>query len=146
MTRCAGPVLVNLYVVSGHKRTDAAEAVHLKRAYEEPARGDGYRVLVDRLWPRGVSREAIAVDAWMKEVGPSDALRRWFGHDPERWEAFAARYRDELHQEPAAGLVKELAARAAHETVTLVYGAKDEEHNQAVVLRDEIQKTSRHAH
>jgi uncharacterized protein YeaO (DUF488 family) len=123
---------------SAHPRGRTAGEVRIARAYEEPAAGGGYRVLVDRLWPRGVSREALAIDAWTKEVAPSDELRRWFGHDPTRWETFAARYRDELRRQPAAALVDDLVARARRGTVTLVYGAKDELHNQAVVLRDVI--------
>lgn len=119
--------------------------MRLARAYEEPAAGGGYRVLVDRLWPRGVRKEALAIDAWMKEIGPSDELRRWFGHDPDRWEEFAARYRDELRRQPAAGLFDELVARAKRGPVTLVFGAKDEEHNQAVVLRDMIEQRLRRA-
>jgi len=119
--------------------------VQVKRAYEEPAAGDGYRVLVDRLWPRGVRKEALAIDAWMKEIAPSDELRRWFGHDPERWEEFAARYGEELRRPPAAALVDEISARAGRGPVTLVYGAKDEQHNQAIVLRDVIAKRARAA-
>lgn len=116
----------------------AAASVRLKRAYEAPGAGDGYRVLVDRLWPRGARKEALAIDAWMKDVAPSDELRRWFGHDEERWEEFAARYREELRHPPASEHVDELVARAARGTVTLVYGAKDEQHNQAVVLQGVI--------
>jgi uncharacterized protein YeaO (DUF488 family) len=115
-------------------------AVRVKRAYEEPGADDGYRVLVDRLWPRGVRKDALAIDAWMKEIGPSDELRRWFGHDPARWEEFAARYREELRREPAAGLVADLVAQAKRGPLTLVYGAKDELHNQAVALRDVIER------
>ncbi|WP_237244828.1 MULTISPECIES: DUF488 domain-containing protein [Sorangium] len=120
-----------------------AGAVRLKRAYEPPEAADGYRVLVDRLWPRGIRKDALAIDAWMKELGPSDELRRWFGHDVSRWEEFASRYRDELRRQPAAGLADELVARARRETVTLVYGARDELHNQAVVLRDVIEQRLR---
>jgi uncharacterized protein YeaO (DUF488 family) len=115
-------------------------AVRIKRAYEEPSADDGYRVLVDRLWPRGVRKDALAIDVWMKELGPSDELRRWFGHDPARWEEFAARYRDELRREPAANLVAALVAQAQRGPLTLVYGAKDELHNQAVVLRDMVEQ------
>ncbi|WP_437779981.1 DUF488 domain-containing protein [Sorangium sp. So ce1097] len=120
-----------------------AGAVRLKRAYEPPEAADGYRVLVDRLWPRGVRKEALAIDAWLKEIGPSDELRRWFGHEAGRWEEFASRYRDELRRQPAAGLADELVARARRGTVTLVYGAKDELHNQAVVLRDVMEQRLR---
>ncbi|WP_437991090.1 DUF488 domain-containing protein [Sorangium sp. So ce145] len=117
----------------------------LKRAYEQPEAADGYRVLVDRLWPRGVRKDALAIDAWMKEIGPSDELRRSFGHDPARWEEFAARYREELRRQPASGLVDELVAQAKRGTLTLVYGAKDELHNQAVVLRERIEQRLRRA-
>lgn len=123
----------------------AAGAVRIKRAYEEPEAADGHRVLVDRLWPRGVRKDALEIDTWMKEVGPSDELRRWFGHDPERWKEFAARYRDELRREPAADLVADLVAQAKRGPLTLVYGAKDELHNQAVVLRDMIDERLRRA-
>jgi uncharacterized protein YeaO (DUF488 family) len=116
--------------------------VRLKRAYEAPGADDGYRVLVDRLWPRGARREAVALDAWMKDVAPSDELRRWFGHEEARWEEFVARYREELRRSPAAEGVDELVAQAERGTVTLVYGAKDEIHNQAVVLRDLIGRRS----
>lgn len=121
----------------------AASAVQVKRAYEEAAPGDGRRVLVDRLWPRGVRKDALAVDDWMKEVAPSDELRRWFGHDPDRWEEFAARYREELRRSPAVELVDELVAQARKGRVTLVFGAKDEMHNQAVVLRDVVARRIR---
>jgi uncharacterized protein YeaO (DUF488 family) len=121
----------------------AARAVRIARAYEEPGAGDGYRVLVDRLWPRGVRKDALAIDAWTKEVAPSDELRRWFGHDPARWEEFVERYREELARPPAAELVGELVARAKRGPVTLVYGAKDEAHNQAVVLRDVIEEQAK---
>ncbi|WP_438033495.1 DUF488 domain-containing protein [Sorangium sp. So ce204] len=119
---------------------ETAGAVLLKRAYEQPEAADGYRVLVDRLWPRGVRKDALAIDAWMKEIGPSDELRRSFGHDAARWEEFAARYREELRRQPASGLVDELVAQAKRGTLTLVYGAKDELHNQAVVLRERIEQ------
>jgi uncharacterized protein YeaO (DUF488 family) len=122
---------------------DTASEIRLKRAYDEPDAADGYRVLVDRLWPRGMRKDALAIDAWMKEIGPSIELRRWFGHDTARWEEFATRYRAELHQQPAAGLVDELVERATRGTVTLVFGAKDEQHNQAVVLREVIARKLR---
>jgi uncharacterized protein YeaO (DUF488 family) len=128
-----------------HTAGTKADDVHLKRAYEQPGAGDGYRVLVDRLWPRGASKEALALDAWMKEIGPSDDLRRWFGHDAARWKEFAARYRDELRRPEAAKLVDELVAHAKEAPITLVYGAKDELHNQAVVLRGVIERRLRRA-
>lgn len=105
--------------------------VALKRAYEPPSAGDGMRVLVDRLWPRGVSKAAARIDVWLKDVAPSTELRKWFGHDPEKWPEFQQRYRAELKGNPALAALRKLA-RQGH--VTLVYGAKDEEHNDAVVL------------
>lgn len=110
----------------------------LKRAYERAGRGDGYRVLVDRLWPRGIKKEALPLDAWAKDVAPSPALRQWFGHDPARFQEFARRYHRELRAPAAAAVLADLARRAAHGTVTLVYGARDEVHNGAVVLRDAL--------
>jgi uncharacterized protein YeaO (DUF488 family) len=111
--------------------------VSIKRVYEKPDAADGFRVLVDRLWPRGVSKEHADVDEWLKDVGPSDDLRKWFGHVPDRFGEFATRYRAELAAGEALSFLKALVAD--HENVTLVYSAKDEEHNQAVVLRDVLQ-------
>lgn len=108
--------------------------IKLKRAYEPPARGDGTRVLVDRIWPRGVSKGAAALDHWLKEVAPSTELRRWFGHDPARWTEFRRRYRSELAQHPEALAGLRRLARGG--PLTLVYGARDTEHNEAVVLRE----------
>src|SRR5512146_177884 len=108
--------------------------IHIKRAYDPPSRSDGKRILVDRLWPRGVKKEALALDGWMKDVAPSPALRTWFGHKPERFEEFRKRYRAELKQH--AELVAELRGLAKTGTLTLVYGARDEVHNGAVVLRE----------
>lgn len=105
-----------------------------KRIYEAAAETDGYRILVDRLWPRGVSREEAEIDLWLKEAGPSDDLRKWFGHEPARYEEFAKRYREELTDNSAFRELEE--AVSAHDTVTLVYSAKDEEHNQARVLEE----------
>ncbi len=113
--------------------------VRIKRAYEAPARGDGYRVLVDRLWPRGVKKEALRIDLWAKAVAPTPDLRIWFGHDPGKFREFARRYRAELRAAPARTLLGELSRRAASGTVTPVYGARDEAHNGAVVLRDVIE-------
>lgn len=113
-------------------------AIRIKRAYEAPTRADGYRVLVDRLWPRGVAQKQLVLDAWHRELAPSDALRRWFAHDPERWEEFVSRYQEELRASEASALLEDLARRARAGTVTLVYAARDEQHNNAVVLRDEV--------
>ncbi len=117
--------------------------VQVKRAYEPASRRDGYRVLVDRLWPRGVSKDAARLDLWAKDVAPSPALRRWFGHDPARFRAFARRYSAELRAPAARAILADLTRRAALGTVTLVYGARDEEHNGAVVLRDAIEDALR---
>jgi len=109
--------------------------IRTKRAYAPRAAGDGFRVLVDRLWPRGVTKRAAAVDLWARELAPSAALRVWFGHVPARFDAFAARYRRELEQPAARRLLDELRKRAATGQVTLVYGARDQVHNGAEVLR-----------
>ena len=109
-------------------------AVRLKRIYEPPDPSDGYRVLVDRVWPRGVSKEKAAVAEWAKELAPSTELRKWFGHDPERFREFRTRYRRELDR--AAEALAALRKRSKRQRVTLVYSAKDEQHNQAVVLRE----------
>ena len=105
----------------------------LKRAYEDPSPLDGHRVLVERLWPRGVTKERAALDLWLKDVAPSAELRRWFNHDPARWPEFQRRYREELLCRPQE--LAELRRLAAAGPVTLVYGSRDEEHNAAVVLR-----------
>lgn len=109
------------------------EHVRIKRVYDEPAPADGYRILVDRLWPRGIRKDDASFDEWIKEVGPSTDLRHWFGHDPEKFEEFADRYRAELTGSPALARLR--ARCREHSVVTLLYGAKDTEHNQAVVLR-----------
>jgi len=114
--------------------TKIAGNVRLKRAYEPPVPEDGERILVDRLWPRGVSKADAALDAWMKDIAPSTALRQWFAHDPARWETFRQRYAEELRDH--ADLVEQLRERARRGTITLVYSAHDAEHNDAVVLRD----------
>jgi uncharacterized protein YeaO (DUF488 family) len=105
----------------------------VKRAYEPAAPDDGYRVLVDRLWPRGLKKETAALDLWIKELAPSTELRQWFGHEPSRWEAFRHRYASEL--DAAAEYWRPLLARAARRRVTLVYSAHDDEHNNAVALK-----------
>ncbi|HSM94306.1 MAG TPA: DUF488 domain-containing protein [Anaeromyxobacteraceae bacterium] len=112
--------------------------VRTKRVYEPSSRSDGLRVLVDRLWPRGVAKETARIDLWLKDVAPSPGLREWFGHRPERFREFAERYRRELSRSPAREAVAEIALRAAHGAVTLLYAARDEVHNNAVVLKEEI--------
>lgn len=111
--------------------------IQCKRVYDEPSPEDGTRVLVDRLWPRGVSKEAAALDDWMKAVAPSDERRKWFDHDPEKWEEFRVRYAQELDEKE--DLVQELRSKADSGTLTLLYAAKDREHNHAVVLRNYLQ-------
>ena len=115
--------------------------VRMKRAYDPPARSDGYRVLIDRLWPRGVSREKADLDEWDRELAPSAELRKWFGHDPERFEEFRRRYVDELRDQRPR--LSELRRRARAGTLTLVYGARDSEHNDAVVLADLLRRGRR---
>ena len=110
--------------------------VRLKRVYEPANRSDGYRILIDRLWPRGVSRERAALDAWEPELAPSAELRTWFGHDPGRFEEFRRRYADELRwQRPR---LTELRRRARDGTLTLVFSARDAEHNDAIVLAEVV--------
>jgi uncharacterized protein YeaO (DUF488 family) len=107
--------------------------IKIKRAYEPKSTVDGFRILVDRLWPRGVKKEDAHIDVWMKEIAPSSQLRKWFDHDEKKWAAFNTKYTAELKKSTA--LDDLLAFIKAHKTITLVYGAKDEEHNQAVVLK-----------
>jgi uncharacterized protein YeaO (DUF488 family) len=105
----------------------------IKRVYEDASPADGHRVLVDRVWPRGVSKERADVERWEKDLGPSTELRKWFGHDPARFDEFARRYREELRSQKET--IDELRKLSEKDTVTLVYSARDEEHNQAVVLQ-----------
>jgi uncharacterized protein YeaO (DUF488 family) len=112
----------------------AQNNIKLKRAYERPALNDGVRVLVDRLWPRGVRKADAAIDRWMKDTAPSAALRQWFGHNPVRWNEFRRRYRQELKEHEME--VDQLRNLARHGPITLVYAARDQAHNEAVVLRD----------
>jgi uncharacterized protein YeaO (DUF488 family) len=113
-----------------------ARNVRLKRAYEPSEATDGTRVLVDRLWPRGVSKAEADLDRWMKELAPTTELRKWFGHDPDRWPEFCRRYSNELHQN--ATLLSQLRSLGRRSPMTLVYSAHDEVHNDAIVLRDVI--------
>lgn len=111
--------------------------INLKRAYEEPSPDDGLRVLVERLWPRGVKKEDAKLDEWLKELAPSTELRKWFGHDPARWGEFQKRYRAELAEQRQA--VKVLREKCRAGTVTLIYAARDEEHNGALVLKSVLE-------
>jgi uncharacterized protein YeaO (DUF488 family) len=107
--------------------------IQLKRVYENPSRKDGLRVLVDRLWPRGLTKERAAVDLWLKDVAPSTELRQWFGHDPARWKEFQSRYRMELKEKKDALTL--LKQKGKDHTLTLLFGARDKEHNEALVLK-----------
>jgi uncharacterized protein YeaO (DUF488 family) len=112
--------------------------LRLKRVYDQPSSADGTRVLVDRLWPRGLSRQDVAADLWLREAAPSAPLRRWFGHDARRWDQFARKYRDELERQPEVlELLDDLRRRAPG---TFVFGARDPDHNNAVVLREILEK------
>jgi uncharacterized protein YeaO (DUF488 family) len=120
------------------------ENVKLKRAYDPPASGDGKRVLIDRLWPRGLSKEKAALDQWIKDIAPSAELRKWFGHDPARWDEFRRRYAAEVHQH--SDLLEKLRSLARTGTLTLVYSAHDEEHNNAMELRELILEANKRTH
>ncbi len=113
--------------------------INLKRAYDAAEPTDGYRILVDRLWPRGIRKEALPLDAWEPTLAPSGALRKWFGHDPARWSEFARRYRDELRSDAAQALLADLAWRVTVGNVTLVFAARDVTHSNAEVLKEEIE-------
>ena len=117
-------------------RSIPAAHLRLKRAYEGVAKDDGKRILVDRLWPRGIRKADAEIDEWLKDIAPSTELRRWFGHDPARWDEFRRRYRSELAGNSAT--LKALRALARQGRITLVYSATDEVHNDAVVLRNVI--------
>lgn len=112
--------------------------IRLKRAYEEPARQDGLRLLVERLWPRGVSKEKAAIDLWLKDLAPSTELRKWFSHDPEKWDEFRKRYWSELEQK--GDLLVLLKHRTTEGTVTFVFAASDEERNSAVALKEFLEE------
>ncbi|MGE5173094.1 MAG: DUF488 domain-containing protein [Betaproteobacteria bacterium] len=112
--------------------------IKIKRIYDPPSADDGKRILIDRLWPRGIKKDDAHIDEWLKEVAPSDALRKWFGHDPEKWPEFKKRYRKELKEMDE--IVKRLRSEAKKRTVTFLYSARDEEHNNAVVLKEVLSK------
>jgi uncharacterized protein YeaO (DUF488 family) len=111
-------------------------SVRIRRVYEPPTPTDGYRVLIDRIWPRGITKEKARLDEWARELAVSTDLRRWFGHDPAKWDEFRRRYRAELLAPEHRAALNALARRARHGTVTIVYGARDEPHNNAVALAD----------
>ncbi|HON51134.1 MAG TPA: DUF488 domain-containing protein [Candidatus Sumerlaeota bacterium] len=113
--------------------------VMLKRAYESPAKTDGKRILVDRLWPRGLAKVKAKIDLWLKDVAPSTELRQWFGHDPEKWLEFKKRYRAELKDNPA---LSELQALSRQGNITLIYAARDQLHNEAVVLKQILDRST----
>jgi uncharacterized protein YeaO (DUF488 family) len=117
--------------------------IRIKRIYDRPEPSDGVRILVDRLWPRGMSKAVARIDEWRKEIAPTNVLREWFRHDPPRWEEFQVRYRNELDAAGKTGDLKELAERARAETITLLYAARDEARNNAVALRKILERLSR---
>lgn len=109
--------------------------IKTKRAYDKPSKEDGYRILVDGLWPRGISKDDAKIDLWLKEISPSSELREWFSHDPKKWEGFKSKYRDELKEK--AELVKEIKRiEKEKKTITLLYSTKDEQHNNVIVLSE----------
>ncbi|HZR39968.1 MAG TPA: DUF488 domain-containing protein [Ktedonobacteraceae bacterium] len=118
----------------------AKHAVTMKRAYDEPAASDGTRVLVERLWPRGLSKERAHIAVWLKDIAPSTELRKWFNHDPAKFVEFRQRYKAELHSESGQQALNKLQAMAAQGPITLVFAAHDTEHNNAVVLYDLLMK------
>jgi uncharacterized protein YeaO (DUF488 family) len=115
-------------------------SLFIKRVYEMPDRNDGKRILIDRLWPRGLSKQDAEIDLWLKEIAPSSELRQWFGHEPQKWEEFRRRYKKELEENEQ---VQELVRLAKQEDLTLLYAAKDEKHNNAVVLREFLESGGR---
>jgi len=123
------------------KKRGVREMITLKRVYDPASRSDGTRFLVERLWPRGISKASLPIDTWLKEVGPSTELRKWFSHDPDKWDEFRRRYSSELAANPAAW--RPIVAAARHGRVTLVYSSHDPIHNNAAALRDYLLKKSR---
>jgi len=116
------------------------KSVHIKRAYEPAAKSDGYRVLVDRLWPRGVSKEDLPYEAWCKDLAPSPSLRKWFGHKVENWERFRDSYETELRAPAQQEGLRALIKAANGKKITLIYGAKDPDHNHALILATELKR------
>lgn len=116
--------------------------IRIKRVYDPPELSDGVRILVDRVWPRGLKKAEARIDEWRWDLAPTAALRKWFHHDPRKWEAFRRRYRNELKARGKFKELQELAERAKRETLTLLFGARDEEHNNAVVLKELLEELS----
>ena len=117
--------------------------VKIKRAYDHPDASDGGRYLVDRLWPRGISKDDAQLTGWLKDLAPSDELRQWFHAHPEKWDEFQEKYRAELHNDDKLATIRELSAQARKQTITLVFAAKDTEHNNAVVLKNLIERAGK---
>ena len=117
--------------------------IKIKRVYEQPDKKDGERILVDRLWPRGLTKEKASLDLWLKEIAPSTELRKWFAHDPNKWKSFRGRYETEIRHND--DLIKVLKQKARQGTITLIYGARDEKHNEALVLKQFLEKSERGA-
>jgi uncharacterized protein YeaO (DUF488 family) len=132
------PCYAHLLDEEGHM-PDRPE-IRIQRVYDADKPSIGKRILVDRVWPRGLKKEALHLDAWMRELGPSDELRKWFGHDPTRWDEFQRRYRAELAQPEQQARLDEIEKLALEGPVTLLYGARDEEHNQAVVIQSVLEE------
>ena len=130
--------------ISGQRSSPATKAesrnmtIKIKRVYEQPDKDDGIRILVDRLWPRGLTKEKASVDLWLKDIAPSTELRKWFRHDPDKWKNFRGRYETEIRHKK--DLIKVLEDKAKRGAVTLVYGARDEEHNEALVLKQFLER------
>ena len=131
--------------ISGQRSSQATELsqegsmnIKIKRVYEQLDKKDGERILVDRLWPRGLTKEKAGVDLWLKEIAPSTELRKWFAHDPNKWKSFRGRYETEIRHKD--DLIKVLKQKAREGTITLIYGARDEKHNEALVLKQFLEK------
>jgi uncharacterized protein YeaO (DUF488 family) len=130
--------------ISGQRSSPATKAesrtmkIKIKRVYEQPDKDDGVRILVDRLWPRGLTKEKACVDLWLKDIAPSSELRKWFAHDPEKWKRFRERYETEINHNH--DLIKVLKQKAKKGTITLIYGARDERHNEALVLKQFLER------
>lgn len=119
-------------------------SIEVQRVYDRGPVKSGKRILVDRLWPRGIRKEDLQLDLWLKDVGPSTSLRKWFGHDPDRWTEFRRRYKAELQQPAQRAQIEQLIRLARRGKVTMLYGARDQQHNEAIVLREVVEKALKH--